>query len=92
MGWAKLLVCARRANDFRVALFNDYSVRNVHLAKSEKRLGDATSALALRRFSSMFGCIKISVRGVDGVGGFEEGLDVGGDGLQTREGFLDFGA
>ena len=30
--------------------------------------------------------------GVDGVGGFEKGLDVGGDGFEAHEGFLDFRA
>ena len=48
------------------------------------------SAIEFRVCESPLGVVWALVGGVDCVGGFEEGLDVGGDGLQAHEGFLYF--
>lgn len=61
--------------------------------------GGVASPLVLQPFRNWISRVRISsgsgralVGGVDCVGGFEQGLDVGRDGLQAHEGFLDFGA
>ena len=65
----------------------------MQVAKSEKRLGDATARFGIpMHFVDVCGHKVFSVWGVDAVGGFEDGLDVGGDGFQARQGFLYFGA
>jgi|ERR1700683_274601 len=71
----------------------NFDVVSAEIAKCEKSLRDAATRFCLTvHFVKVCGHKVFSVWGVDAVGGFEEGLYVGGHGFQARQGVLDWGA